>query len=66
MSEIFSPSGSSRIGTRTSFLKLTQSSRKTSLGQRSQSLSLTRGQLFGINYPIMLNNLALLIALSIT
>ena len=37
MSEIFYPSGTSRIGTRTSYLKLIQPSRRTSLGQRSLS-----------------------------
>ena len=37
MSDIFSPSGTSRTGTRTSFLKLTQPSRRTNLGQRALS-----------------------------
>ena len=37
MSEIFYPSGTSRIGTRTSYLKLIQPLRRTSLGQRSLS-----------------------------
>ena len=49
MSEIFYPSGTSRIGTRTSYLKLIQPSRRSSLGQ---DLSLTRVQLSGINYRI--------------
>ena len=37
MSDIFNPSGTSRTGTRTSFLKLTQPSRRTNLGQRALS-----------------------------